>query len=438
MSKEVDYKKQVTKAAKAKKRALIEKYKKKEEAIQEEDELKTSKSLYDKEEHIRRKLLNDMVNKDLTEDRFTRLYDKFYETYMDDESMALFMILLRLSYDYDQSNFVSLLNRVIKSIKANEAGALVKGRKGKDISNFYDTSATLELLKLVGDNPKVIEKYNKKSFLDSSGQYKIVEKFGTIEEAQRKERRLLEIMYNDAVRLANLWRKKVQEEVGEKKGKIYREEPYDEKELEEELKDEHKRFELLVELSDIISELNPDDREKNNKVFELFLDRIDEHLPRSSDNNKLFKELLEICRFYNIKELDQDIKGVLESYDDNHNSILSLLERIRKNKILQDRYAARKAIRDDMGNVIEYKNLQSNYGKLDDFIDRKKMEFLYMDKGIKYIEVKEDIQMEDDKFQIKRRLVDDELVKKIGDDLEILEGEQYKAHEQYKDTELNP
>jgi hypothetical protein len=132
MSKEVDYKKQVAKATKAKKRALVTRTKKKEEILQEEEELKSNKTIYDKEERIRRKFLNDMISKDLTEERFTRLYDKFYDDYKDEESMALFMILVRLSYDFDESNFVGLINRVLKNIKTTEAGALVKGRKGKE------------------------------------------------------------------------------------------------------------------------------------------------------------------------------------------------------------------------------------------------------------------------------------------------------------------
>lgn len=434
MSKEVDYKKQAAKAKKAKREALVGKSKKKEEMLREEEELKTSKSEYDKAEHIRRKLLNDMVSKDLTEDRFSRLYDNFYNSYMDDYDMALFMILVRLSYDFDKGNFVNLINRVLKSIKTNEAGALVKGKKGKEISNFYDTSATLELLKLVGESPKVIEKYNKKSFLDSSGQYKIVEKFGTIEEAQRKEKRLLENMYNDAVRLTNLWRKKVQEEVGDKKGKVYKEEQYDEKELEKEINDERKRYELLLELSDFIKEdLNPSEKES---IENLFLDKVDEELKDRSDNNDLFKELLRISRFYNLGELRQDLDSILESYDDNHNSILSILDRVSKNKILRDRYSAvRKAIRDDKGDII-VKTLENKYGPLDDFIDRKKMEFLNMDRGIKYVEV---IREEKEEQRPKRRVLDsDEEVREIGEDIEELEGEQRKAHEKYKDLEFHP
>ena len=427
MSKEVDYKKQIAKAAKAKKRDLVARTKKKEEMLQEEEELKTNKSVYDKEERIRRKLLSDMVSKDLTEERFTRLYDKFYEDYKDDENMALFMILVRLSYDFDQPNFVNLVNRVLRSIKTNEAGALVKGRKGKEISNFYDTSATLELLKLIGESPKVIEKYNKKSFLDSSGQYKIVERFGSVDEAQRKEKRLLERMFNDAVRLTNLWRKKVEEEVGDKKGKIYKEEVYDEKELEEELKDERKRYDLLVELSEIVKDLNPSENEKNKSVFSLFLERVDDELPRRTDNNDLFKELLKISRLYDVRQFKEDLESILESYDDNHNSILSLLDRIRKIKILQDRYSAvRKVIRDDKGNVIE-KTLEIKYGPLDDFIDRKKIEFLNLEKGLKYVEDKEvggDVGDEKDIKEVKRKILDE------GSDIEIAD--------EYKDIKFYP
>ena len=67
---------------------------------------------YDKKEYNRRKFLTDIISKDLSKDRFDRLYNKFYDTYEDDEDMALFMILINLAYDYDQDNFIKLIENI--------------------------------------------------------------------------------------------------------------------------------------------------------------------------------------------------------------------------------------------------------------------------------------------------------------------------------------
>ena len=83
----VDPQKLKKEAAKAKRKAVASKSKKKAELIEEEKELNAVKSEYDRDEHIRRKLLNDLVSKDLTDDRFTRLYDNFYNAYMDNHNM---------------------------------------------------------------------------------------------------------------------------------------------------------------------------------------------------------------------------------------------------------------------------------------------------------------------------------------------------------------
>ena len=372
----VDPQKLKKEAAKAKRKALAAKSQKKAELIEEEKELKAVKSEYDRAEHIRRKLLNDLVSKELTEDRFTRLYDNFYEAYMDDDNMELFMILVRLSYDYDTKGFVELINKVLRSIKSQESGALVKGKKGSTVSNFYETSSILELLKFIDGKDKVIEQYNKRKFQNSSGVYKIAEKFGTIDQSMKLQKRMLEKIYQDSVRLTNLWRKKIEEDV-DLKGKKYREVQYDEKELQEETEDEKLRYELLIELSSL----------ENKEEIEEFFSKLDNHLARYSNNNNLFKELLYIYDVSDIKDLKKYIASVLESYDDNHNTLLALLAAVKNTKVLRDRYGSvRKAIKG------EFRTLENKYGPLDEFLDLKKMEFLSMERGMKYQEmVREDV-----------------------------------------------
>lgn len=367
----VDPQKLKKEAAKAKRKAIAAKSQKKTELIQEEKELKAVKSEYDRAEHIRRKLLNDLISKELTDDRFTRLYDNFYETYMDDDNMELFMILVRLSYDYDTKGFVELINKVLKSIKSKESGALVKGKKGSTVSNFYESSSILELLNFIDGKDKVIEQYNKRKFQNSSGVYKISEKFGTIDQVIKLQKRLLEKIYQDSVRLTNLWRKKVEEDV-DLKGKKYREVQYDEKDLQEETEDERLRYQLLLELSSL----------ENKEEIETFFSILDENLNRYSNNNNLFKELLYIYDISDIKDLKKYIGNVIESYDDNHNTILALLETVKNTKVLRDRYGSvRKAIKK------EFRTLENKYGPLDEFLDLKKMEFLSMERGMKYQEI---------------------------------------------------
>jgi hypothetical protein len=428
MSKEVDYKKQKKQAAKAKK----EKLKKKEELIIEEEELKSSKSDYDKKEYNRRKFLTDIISKDLSKDRFDRLYNKFYDTYEDDEDMALFMILINLAYDYDQDNFIKLIENILKNIKSKESGAIIKNKKSKgELTNFYDTSSILELLRLVEQNQKLLDKYNKKT--------KMIEKYGTIKEAERKELRLLEKMFDDSVRLSNLWKKKVTEHLGKKKRKIIKEEYYDEKELENELENEHKRYLLLLNLSELLKDL---EEEKDyeiayQKLEDLrisFFKEVDEELNEKSPNNDLFKELLRILKFNNLYETRNDLKKILEIYEENNNSILSLLELINNDVKLKTRYSAvRKAIKD-----VNNMTLENKYGPFSDFLLKKQIEFLNIDRGIKYIEIEEDKDEKGDKdvkYDIKDNKDD---IKDIGDDLEELVGQVREAHEEYKDLEFYP
>ena len=368
----VDPQKLKKEAAKAKRKAVASKSKKKAELIEEEKELNAVKSEYDRDEHIRRKLLNDLVSKDLTDDRFTRLYDNFYNAYMDNHNMELFMILVRLSYDYDTKGFVKLINNVLRSIKSKEAGALVKGKKGSIVSNFYETSSILELLNFIDGKDNIIEQYNKRKFQNSSGVYKISDKFGTIDQVIKIQNRLLEKIYQDSVRLTNLWRKKVEEDVN-LKGKKYREVKYDEKELDIESEDERSRYELLLELSSL----------ENKEDIETFFSMLDKNLSRYSNNNNLFKELIYLYNVSdNIRDLKKYLESVVQSYDNHHNTILALLETIKNTKVLKDRYTSvRRAIKG------EFRSLENKYGPLEELLDLKKIEFLSMERGMKYEEI---------------------------------------------------
>lgn len=392
MSKEVDIKKLKKEAAKAKRKAVVEKSKRKAELIEEEEELKKNKTEYDRAEYIRRKVLNDMVNKELNDARFSRIYDKFYDEYKDDDQMALFMILIRLSYDYDTSGFVSLIKKVLKNIKTKESGAIVKSGKSGSLSNFYETSSILELLTLIDGNESVISKYNKKRFLSGTGEYNILDHFGTIEQATKKEMRLLEKMFQDSVRLGNLWRKKVEQDA-DVKGKKYKEVQYDEKELNSELEDERERYNLLLEISSL------EDKEEVDDFFSNLHSKL-----RYSDNNNLFKELLYLYNISDIKYFKNYIEDTLEIYNDNHNTILSLLDQVKNKKILKDRYSSvRKAIKG------EFRTLENKYGPVEELFDLKKMEFLAMEKGFKYEEQKE----------VKREQKEDKKVVTKDEDIEL-------------------
>ena len=405
MSKEVDIKKLKKEAAKAKRKAVVEKSKRKAELIEEEEELKTNKTEYDRAEYIRRKVLNDMVNKELNDARFSRIYDKFYDEYKDDDQMALFMILIRLSYDYDTSGFVSLIKKVLKNIKTKESGAIVKSGKTGSLSNFYETSSILELLTLIDGNESVISKYNKRRFLSGTGEYNILDHFGTIEQATKKEMRLLEKMFQDSVRLGNLWRKKVEQDA-DVKGKKYKEVQYDEKELNAELEDERERYNLLLEISSL----------ENKEEVEDFFSNLYSKL-RYSDNNNLFKELLYLYNISDIKYFKNYIEDTLEIYNDNHNTILSLLDQVKNKKILKDRYSSvRKAIKE------EFRTLENKYGPVEELFDLKKMEFLAMEKGLKYEEQKE----------VKREQKEDKKVVTKDEDIEL------EGMGDYKDVDFYP
>ena len=57
------------------------------------------------------------------------------------------------------------MNDILNNIKDLESGAIIKAKKGS-LTNFYDTSTVLELIRAVQNIPSVRDAYNKKKYED--------------------------------------------------------------------------------------------------------------------------------------------------------------------------------------------------------------------------------------------------------------------------------
>jgi hypothetical protein len=367
-----------------KKKAKKEISTKKKSMLKEEKILTESKNAYDKIEGLRRKFLKDIIGskkkklslqEESKEDlagafiqRFETKLESFEDKYVEDDlSTSLFVVLLTLLSRDD--SFPNVVQNVLAKIKDLEIGAIIKTKKGS-ITNFYDTSTVLELIKAVQKIPKVRDLYNKKKYVDEEGnELKLVQRFGTLEEAEESEKELLEKVYQDSIRLNNLWRDKVKEEITD--DKAYKKVPMTQDEIKEELESEKERYEFLNEMKDYN---NSDEIIEELENIYIFGD-----LTYKNPNNDLFVELLKIMV---LKDNFDIINNTLSNYDKNPNTILSLLEELRKSQVFLSRYdSVRKAIEG------EFKTLREKYGSSEDLVNLKKKEFLNLQDGIKLEEV---------------------------------------------------
>ena len=395
MSKEVDIKKELQKKRKGKeiekKKSIKEVQQKKVKLIREEEELKANKSEYDNIEALRKNFLKDILGakkknvliqeskEELAarcKERFEKTLEKFEIKYNDeDESTNLFVILLKLLSK--KIYFPDTIKGVLSNIRDLESGAIVKTKKGS-ITNFYDTSTILELIKIFKTTPEIRDLYNKKKILlEDDEEIPIVEKYGSLDEAERNEKELLEKIYQDSIRLNNLWRDKIKQELTDEK--TYRRIQMSDEDIKEELENEKERYELLVRMSKDFNKIKGQPGQNVKDILELLDEAMNFEL-KSNPNNELFIELLRIMILND--DFPEMIKNVLKNYEENQNTILSLLEELRKSKIFISRYeSVRKAIKDD------FNTLKSKYGSIEELISNKNREFLSLQDGIRLEEV---------------------------------------------------
>jgi hypothetical protein len=399
MSKFEDIKKKKKQAEKKPKISKVSEMKR--QMDDEKREILTNKGEYDRNEHLRRKFLKDLFSKKLpvtvdvnekAKELFESRYQKFFEKYIDQEDMVLFMGLLYILNSSE--NFGSVLSKILNKIKTKELGADIKSKKG-GLSNAYDTSVILELANVIIDSPQLVQRYNRKKFLDKNEvEMKLVDKFGTLENIIEKQKKLLEELYQKMVRLNSLWMKNVKKDKF-KVSKKTRQIPIPEEETLIESQDDQKRYDTLLDISLLLEEKPEDAVIKIDDIIQ----KIDEDIVRKTQNNELFKELIklhgDILKYENkkpvnvidIELLKKTLKNVLRFYDEMYNNtILSLIDAVKEDSVLSRRY---ETWRDILDPILKNKTLYDKYGSLDNLSALKAFEIAELLSGVRIEEIDE-------------------------------------------------